>query len=84
LRVRDDGKGIDPKIVAAGGRSGHWGIPGILERAKRIGSRLEFWTEEGAGTEVELVLPAAIAYEKARNGSRFRLFRRASKNEQRS
>jgi signal transduction histidine kinase len=77
LRVRDDGKGIDPKIVAAGGRSGHWGIPGSLERAKRIGSRLEFWTEEGAGTEVELMLPAAIAYEKARDRRRFRLFRRA-------
>lgn len=84
LRVRDDGKGIEPKIVAAGGRSGHWGIPGILERAKRIGARLEFWTQEGAGTEVELVLPAAIAYEKARNGHRFRLFRWAAKNGQRS
>lgn len=84
LRVRDDGRGIDPNIVAAGGRSGHWGIPGILERAKRIGSRLEFWSEEGAGTEVELVLPAAIAYEKGRNGHRFRLFRGAAKDGQRS
>jgi signal transduction histidine kinase len=77
LRIRDDGKGIDPKILANGGRSGHWGIPGTLERAKRIGSRVEFWTEEGAGTEVELVIPAAIAYEKARDGRRFRLFRGA-------
>jgi signal transduction histidine kinase len=84
LRVRDDGRGIDPNIVAAGGRSGHWGIPGILERAKRIGSRLEFWSEEGAGTEVELVLPAAIAYEKGRDGHRFRLFRGAAKDGQRS
>jgi signal transduction histidine kinase len=75
LRIRDDGKGIDPKILANGGRSGHWGIPGTLERAKRIGSRVEFWTEEGAGTEIELVIPAAIAYEKVRDGRRFRLFR---------
>jgi len=77
LRIRDDGRGIDPKILAGGGRSGHWGIPGIRERAQRIGSTVEFWTEAGAGTEVELVLPAAIAYGKQRNGRRFRLFRRA-------
>ena len=51
LRIRDDGKGIDPKILKAGGQSGHWGIPGIRERAQRIGSRLEFWSEVGAGTE---------------------------------
>jgi signal transduction histidine kinase len=84
LRVRDDGKGIDPKIVAAGGRPGHWGIPGILERANRIGARLELWTEEGAGTEVELVLPAAVAYEKARDRRRFWQFRWAAKDGQRS
>ena len=29
LRIRDDGKGIDPEILQAGGSSGHWGIPGI-------------------------------------------------------
>jgi signal transduction histidine kinase len=84
LRVRDDGKGINPKIVADGGRPGHWGIPGILERANRIGARLELWTEEGAGTEVELVLPAAVAYEKARDRRRFWQFRGAAKDGQRS
>ena len=31
LRVRDDGKGIDPKVLA-GGQSGHFGIPGIAIR----------------------------------------------------
>lgn len=84
LRIRDDGKGIDPRILAGGGRSGHWGLPGILERSKRIGAGLQFWTEEGAGTEVELVLPAALAYEKPRNGRRFRLFRRAANDGQQS
>ncbi len=77
LRVRDDGKGIDPKILEAGGQSGHWGIPGMRERAQRIGSRLDFWSEAGAGTEVELTVPAAVAYQKQRNGRRFRLFRKA-------
>jgi signal transduction histidine kinase len=57
LRVRDDGKGIDPKILDAGGQSGHFGIPGMRERAQRIGARLDFWSEIGAGAEVELTVP---------------------------
>jgi signal transduction histidine kinase len=77
LRIRDNGKGIDHKVLEASGRPGHWGLPGIRERAQQIGSRLDFWTETGAGTEVELRVPAAIAYEKQRNGNRFRLFRKA-------
>ena len=81
LRIRDDGKGIDPKVVQEGGRAGHWGLPGIRERSKQIGARLDFWSEAGAGTEVELTVPAAIAYAKASDASGidavgFRLFRR--------
>lgn len=74
LRIRDDGKGIDPKVLDTSGRPEHWGLPGVRERARRIGSRLEFWSEAGAGTEVELKVPAEMAYEKPRNGDRFRLF----------
>lgn len=70
LRVRDDGKGMNANDVQATGRPGHWGLPGIQERAQNIGSQLEFWTEAGAGTEVELRVPAAIAYEKRREGRR--------------
>jgi signal transduction histidine kinase len=80
LRIRDDGKGIDPKVLAVSSRPGHWGLPGIRERARRIGSRLEFWSEAGAGTEVELKVPAAIAYEKPRDGHRFRLFHTRGSN----
>ena len=76
LRIRDDGRGIDPKILEAGGQPGHWGIPGIRERAQQIGSRLEFWSEVGAGTEVQLTIPAAMAYKKDRDGRRFQLFPR--------
>jgi len=75
LRIRDDGKGIDRKDLESGGRPGHWGLPGIRERAQRVGSHLEFWSEAGAGTEVELRVPAAVAYEKQRHGRRFRLFK---------
>ena len=81
VRIRDDGKGIDPKILEAGGTSGHFGIPGMRERAQRIGSRLDFWSEMGAGTELQLTIPAAMAYEKRRHNRRFRLLHRAGSDE---
>jgi signal transduction histidine kinase len=81
LRVRDDGRGIDPKVLDVGGLPGHFGIPGMRERAHRIGARLDFWSEMGAGTEVQLTVPASMAYQKQRNGHRFRLFHRAPNDE---
>jgi signal transduction histidine kinase len=75
LRIRDDGKGIDPAVLESGGRPGHWGLPGVRERAKRIGAQLDFWSEAGAGTEVQLVIPASIAYEALDDSARFKLFR---------
>jgi signal transduction histidine kinase len=84
LRIRDDGKGVDKKVLAEGGRSGHWGLRGVRERAQRIGGRLDLWSEAGAGTEVQLTVPAAVAYEKSRDGAGFRLFRKARIHEHRS
>jgi signal transduction histidine kinase/ligand-binding sensor domain-containing protein len=65
LRIRDDGKGIDPETLKEGGSPGHWGLRGVRERAERIGARVDFWSEVGAGTEVQLEVPAQIAYETA-------------------
>jgi signal transduction histidine kinase len=76
LRIRDNGRGIDPKVLKEGGRPGHWGLRGIRERAARIGSQVDFWSESGAGTEVQLTVPAAIAYEASREGIVARLLRR--------
>jgi len=75
LRVRDDGKGIDPKHLQAG-RDGHWGLPGMRERAQQIGAEFEMWSEVGAGTEVELRIPGSIVYEKAGGRGGLRLFRK--------
>ena len=75
VRVRDDGKGIDPQVLEKGGRAGHWGLPGIRERAEQMGAKLDFWSEVGAGTEVQLAVAASVAYEKKPERSRFRLFR---------
>lgn len=60
LRIRDNGKGINPKVLKEGGSAGHWGLPGVRERAQRIGAKLDFWSEVGAGTEVQLNIPAAV------------------------
>jgi signal transduction histidine kinase len=76
LRVRDDGKGIDPKHLHSG-RDGHWGLPGMRERAQQIGAQLEMWSEVGAGTEVELRIPGSIVYEKVHGRGGLRLFRKA-------
>ena len=62
LRIRDDGRGIDPAILECGGRTGHWGLQGMRERAQRIGGQLEFWSRPGTGTEVELRVPGGTAY----------------------
>jgi ligand-binding sensor domain-containing protein/signal transduction histidine kinase len=75
VRIRDDGKGIARQVLQGGGSAGHWGLRGVRERAQQIGARLDFWSEAGAGTEVELTIPASIAYEKSKERRRFRLFR---------
>jgi len=76
LRVRDDGSGIDPELADQGARAGHWGLPGMRERAKSFGGRLEVWSEHGAGTEVQLIVPASIAYGKSNARPRFWFLRR--------
>ena len=60
--MRDDGKGIDQAVLAAQGVEGHYGLRGMPERAALIGGKLAVWSEVGAGTEVELRLPARAVY----------------------
>jgi signal transduction histidine kinase/ligand-binding sensor domain-containing protein len=62
VRVRDDGKGIDAKDLNEDGRTGHFGLRGMRERAKIIGGNLEVWSSPQSGTEVELTIPARAAY----------------------
>ncbi len=60
--VRDNGCGIDPRIVQSGW-AGHWGILGMRERAGSIGAQLRIWSRPGAGTEVEISVPSEIVAE---------------------
>jgi ligand-binding sensor domain-containing protein len=59
--VRDNGRGIDPQMLLAG-RDGHWGLPGMRERAERIGANFHVWSRPSAGTEVELSVPGHLAF----------------------
>jgi signal transduction histidine kinase/streptogramin lyase len=61
VRVRDDGKGID-RAALQEGRAGHFGLPGMRERAEVIGGELDVWSEVGLGSEVDLKVPADAAY----------------------
>jgi signal transduction histidine kinase len=61
VRIRDNGAGIDPKVLTAG-RDGHWGLQGMRERAQQIGGQMEIWSQQGAGTEVDLSIPSSAAY----------------------
>jgi signal transduction histidine kinase len=62
LRVRDDGKGIDSKLLNDDERPGHYGMRGMRERAKLLGGKMTVWSELDSGTEVELSIPATNAY----------------------
>ncbi|HXJ39785.1 MAG TPA: ATP-binding protein, partial [Bryobacteraceae bacterium] len=63
LRVRDNGKGIDPEFLK-GGRPGHYGLTGMRERTKSAGGKLVYWSEFDSGTELEFTVPASLAYAK--------------------
>jgi signal transduction histidine kinase len=61
IRIRDDGEGIPPAMLE-GGRPGHYGLPGMRERAKKIGANLDIWSGAETGCEIELSIPGSIAY----------------------
>jgi signal transduction histidine kinase len=65
LKVQDDGNGIDPKILAEGGRPGHFGLGGLEERAQLLGGKLTIWSEVTRGTRVDFFVPASLAYAKS-------------------
>ena len=67
VRIRDNGKSIDPKVLEDDGRIGHYGLPGMRERAKLVGGKLAVWSELNSGTETELTIPASLAYSKSRS-----------------
>ncbi|WP_198651526.1 sensor histidine kinase [Dyella sp. C11] len=68
--VRDNGRGIDEDVLAAGGRAGHWGMAGMRERAARIGAHLMHVCPAEGGTRVRLVVPRHLARWRPRRKAR--------------
>lgn len=64
MRVWDNGRGIDPRVLREG-RKGHWGLAGMRERATRIGGILKISSNPADGTEVQLSVPGALAFDVA-------------------
>jgi signal transduction histidine kinase/ligand-binding sensor domain-containing protein len=63
LRVRDDGKGIDEETTRQAADAGHFGLHGMRERAENVGGQLDVRSRLDSGTEVELCIRGAIAYD---------------------
>jgi signal transduction histidine kinase len=64
IRVRDDGRGIGTDVLT-GGKPNRFGLVGMRERAVKLGAQLEIWSSPGAGTEIDLRVPAKVAYRTA-------------------
>jgi signal transduction histidine kinase/ligand-binding sensor domain-containing protein len=69
VMVRDNGCGVDSQLLRTG-RDGHWGLPGMRERAEKIGGKLNVLSGVDAGTEMELSVPGALAFQDG-SASRF-------------
>ena len=83
VRVRDNGKGIDPKVLAEGGREGHYGLAGMHERARLVGGKLAVLSKCDTGTEAELTIPGSLAYAKS-PVSRWSIFSRGDSDDDRA
>jgi ligand-binding sensor domain-containing protein len=64
LRVRDDGRGLDPSVLKSGRTVDHWGLPGMRERAASLGADFQIYSKAGFGTEVELRIAGRISFQK--------------------
>jgi signal transduction histidine kinase len=71
VRVRDNGRGITALARDQSRGSRHFGLQGMHERAGLLDARLVISTFDGAGTEVDLDVPAASAYLASKVSSRW-------------
>ena len=76
LRCSDNGVGVDPEIVGEKYKAGHWGIIGMRERTRSLGSKLDFSSKPGVGTEIQVCVAARQAYAKGEGGIHLNWFAR--------
>jgi signal transduction histidine kinase/ligand-binding sensor domain-containing protein len=61
----DNGHGVSPESLLVRSRQGHWGVVGMRERARNLGSNLDFSSKPGAGTEIRISVEGRRAYAKS-------------------
>ncbi len=76
LEIRDDGRGLPKEVAATGGKTGHFGLVGIRERANRIRGRLSLQSRRSSGTALTVIVPANIAYQESHRRWHFGAIRR--------
>ncbi|WP_353069163.1 two-component regulator propeller domain-containing protein [Tunturibacter empetritectus] len=74
LKIRDNGKGIEEKTLQSG-KTGHFGLEGMRERADRIGAKLLVRTAPNDGTEVTLLVPGSVVFKTYRPTKRSQLLK---------
>jgi signal transduction histidine kinase/ligand-binding sensor domain-containing protein len=62
LDIRDDGCGMDARAISLEPGHEHFGITGMRERARHLEAKIAIFSREATGTEIELVVPATVAY----------------------
>ncbi|HEY4144365.1 sensor histidine kinase [Pinirhizobacter sp.] len=71
--VTDDGIGMAPEVMQAGGRTGHWGLVGMRERVAQLHGQFRIDSVQGKGTAAHVSIPAQRLY---RENIVTRVFRR--------
>jgi signal transduction histidine kinase len=56
MEIKDNGNGFEP-AGCAGASAGHFGLQGISERAKRLGTEVVIESSPGVGTTLRLKVP---------------------------
>ncbi|MFJ2990215.1 two-component regulator propeller domain-containing protein [Collimonas sp. NPDC087041] len=62
LVVQDNGRGLPVEVIRSGRLAGHWGLPGMRERAGKLGATMQLDSVPGQGTTLRLSIPARTAY----------------------
>lgn len=67
ISIRDDGTGLPPEVLASGAMPGHYGLPGMRERATRIGAVFAVDSDPGSGADIRVSLSGRSAYASSRS-----------------
>jgi signal transduction histidine kinase len=75
LSITDNGIGITRSTLEDGRIPNHWGLPGMRERANKLGAKFEIVSNNGSGTSVIVTLKSRLAYLTERNERGFLKFK---------